>query len=271
MRARHGFTLIELAIVLVIIGLLVGGVLAGRELMHAQALRNTLQQAKTYAIAKQLFQEKYGYLPGDMPTAMRVWGAATGVATDSNCSDPEHDVSVGKLTCNGNGNGIIESSGSENFRAWQQLVAAEMIAGSFAGVHGSGGVDDAEAGINVPASVLEGGAFSFQSLGDLSTNPSYFPGIYDNIMVFGKARTDDAPYNGAITAVEAQNMDAKVDDGKPGYGTVRTYTATTMRGYTGSECVTTDVASSSEYSTAFATQPVSCFLVFMSDFQAKPK
>ena len=64
--ARSGFTLIELSIVLVIIGLIIGGVLAGQDLIVAAKNRAQISQIEKYQTAVRTFQSKYGYLPGDI-------------------------------------------------------------------------------------------------------------------------------------------------------------------------------------------------------------
>jgi prepilin-type N-terminal cleavage/methylation domain-containing protein len=62
----QGFTLIELSIVLVIIGLIVGGVLVGQDLIRAAEVRATISQIEKYNTAANTFLGKYGYLPGDI-------------------------------------------------------------------------------------------------------------------------------------------------------------------------------------------------------------
>src|SRR6201999_103149 len=64
--SEQGFTLIELSIVLVIIGLIVGGVLVGQDLIRAAEIRATLTQVEKFNTAVNTFYGKYGALPGDM-------------------------------------------------------------------------------------------------------------------------------------------------------------------------------------------------------------
>ena len=64
---KHGFTLIELSIVLVIIGLVTGSVLVGRDLIRASEVRAQITQIEKYQTAVNTFKGKYGYLPGDIP------------------------------------------------------------------------------------------------------------------------------------------------------------------------------------------------------------
>jgi prepilin-type N-terminal cleavage/methylation domain-containing protein len=66
---RRGFTLIELSIVLVIIGLLVGGVLVGQDLIRSAAVRATVRQIEKYNQSVNAFRGKYNAIPGDMNAA----------------------------------------------------------------------------------------------------------------------------------------------------------------------------------------------------------
>ena len=68
-KKQQGFTLIEIAIVLVIIGLLLGGVLKGQELITAARVRNIASQLDGVKIAYLGFQDRFRVLPGDMTTA----------------------------------------------------------------------------------------------------------------------------------------------------------------------------------------------------------
>lgn len=76
---NRGFTLVELAIVLVIIGLIVAGVLKGRELISNSKAKNVANQAKSIEAAIHTYQDKYKFRPGDDPGAAR-WGG--GLKTD---------------------------------------------------------------------------------------------------------------------------------------------------------------------------------------------
>src|SRR5580700_8566203 len=91
---KSGFTLIELSIVLVIIGLIVGGVLVGQDLIRAAGVRATISQIEKYNTAVNTFRAKYNnQLPGDIsnPDAAAFGFAARGTAPGE-----------------GDGNGIIE-------------------------------------------------------------------------------------------------------------------------------------------------------------------
>ena len=71
---NKGFTLLEMTIVLIIIGLLVGGVLMGQSLVKSAAMKDLITDMDYYATATKTFQDKYNALPGDMVNATTVWG-----------------------------------------------------------------------------------------------------------------------------------------------------------------------------------------------------
>lgn len=111
---QKGFTLVELAIVLVIIGIMLGAVLKGQQLIENAKTKRIQSQMKEVAAAFYAYYDKYGYYPGDDPSATTRWSAAT----------------------NGNGNGQVEggycSNGwpRESCSIWQHLRYAGIISGS---------------------------------------------------------------------------------------------------------------------------------------------
>jgi prepilin-type N-terminal cleavage/methylation domain-containing protein len=72
---KKGFTLVELSIVLVILGLLAGGVLAGQSLIRAAELRSVTTQLEQYSTAIYAFRDRYFAIPGDEEFARRAWHA----------------------------------------------------------------------------------------------------------------------------------------------------------------------------------------------------
>jgi prepilin-type N-terminal cleavage/methylation domain-containing protein len=151
-KRAEGFTLVELAIVLVILGLLVGGVITGQNLIRAAELRSITTEFAAYQTAVMTFKDKYMALPGDMTNATDFWGAMTncGVASPSG---------TGTQTCNGNGNGRIEGPSAagrtgEMFTFWQQLANANLIPGQYTGIAGAAAAHQTLVGVNAPSSKL---------------------------------------------------------------------------------------------------------------------
>lgn len=131
---QKAFSLVELSIVLVILGLLVGGILAGKSLVKASELRKVINDLHDYRTAMYSFRDKYFYWPGDMPNATSFWGSSV---------------------YNGNGNAIIEDANAsanaqgENLGAWQHLQAAGLIKGAFTGANASA-TPRLRPGVNMP-------------------------------------------------------------------------------------------------------------------------
>ena len=112
---RKGFTLIELSIVLVIIGLLVGGVLKGKAMIDNAKQKRVKTDIDGAMAAVYSYQDKFGYLPGDDPVVRAELGATGCVA--------------------GDGDGLFDAV--EAPCAWQEMVGAGFISGNPATSSGS--------------------------------------------------------------------------------------------------------------------------------------
>lgn len=64
---QYGFTVVEIAIVMVIIGILLAGILKGSSLVRSMYVKDVLAIAKDLSTASRYFKERYHYLPGDWP------------------------------------------------------------------------------------------------------------------------------------------------------------------------------------------------------------
>ena len=114
---NQGFTLIEIAIVLVIIGLLLGGVLKGQELITSARVRNLISQQDGIKAAFFGFQDRFRAFPGDYTQATVNIANVTATAACGNG--------------NGNGNGQIETTNNEMILAWEHLSKAGFITGTY--------------------------------------------------------------------------------------------------------------------------------------------
>lgn len=217
---RSGFSLVELSIVLVILGLLTGGILSGQSLIRAAELRSVSTDFQHYQTAVQTFRDRYFSYPGDMPNAVKFWGTA-GVCPGT-VGQPSSDVT----TCNGDGDGKVDNPGSglgnELFRFWQHLASSGLIEGSYAGVANSSTASATHnlPGFNSPKSKLPDAGFGLYYVGAIDASSlRYFPGNYGNVVYFGKTQpTIGSPTQPILSPEEAWNIDTKMDDGKPAVG-----------------------------------------------------
>ncbi len=76
--AQTGFTLVEIAIVLVIIGLLLGGILKGQEMITQAKIKNVINDFNGIAAAMNSYQDRYRSLPGDDINAAGRWAGSFG-------------------------------------------------------------------------------------------------------------------------------------------------------------------------------------------------
>lgn len=257
---RSGFSLVELSIVLVILGLLTGGILAGQSLIRAAELRAVSTEYARYITATQTFRDKYFALPGDFRDATRFWNRMT--ATSDCVSNSGLSAAGSPGACDGNGDGgnaapgAVSQSG-EIVQYWRHLALAGLIEGTYTGQAGTGGNLHFVGGTNVPNSKLGNAIWGMRTLG-LSTHGSYFTYNYGNFLQLGGARPTEDNYWGALKPEEAWNIDTKMDDGKPGRGKIM------ARNFT----VCTDTTDPTNYDANYllTSSSVACVLMFPNAF-----
>ena len=238
--SASGFSLVELAIVVVILGLLTGGILAGRSLIRASELRSILTEIDKYKVAGMAFRSKYFALPGDMANATKFWGSVT--ASGGTCPT---SAGTGTETCDGNGDRILAvNSGHrlERYRFYEHLQNAGLLEGNLTGTAGpSPGLDGERhdvPGTNVPLSRYQDMPMSVNYVERETTPGTYYTLNTGHYLVY--ARCCRADYNvidwqddRMIHAEDMWTLDTKADDGKPDYGRIQI-----QRGYW-SGCATT--------------------------------
>lgn len=229
----RGFTLLEVAIVLAIIGLITGGVLIGTNLIRAAELRQIRGGSEMYIVAARQFSGQYNALPGDMDNATSIWGAKAGGTADGLVAACytyfDTSQTPTSATCNGNGNNRIQhnaASGNDFFelwQTWQHLSNAGMIDGIYTGQgKGNTGFDNRVAvpGLNAPEGSVAGGVFTLRWWGTAVSVAQLFDGEYGNTLMIGRTSDADDPF---LSAADMATIDDKSDDGKPGTGTIRAY------------------------------------------------
>jgi len=220
---QSGFTLIELSIVLVIIGLIIGSILVGQDMIAAANIRAQLSQIDKYNAAVNTFKAKYGGLPGDIiPTQASAFSFATRTGG----------------TGRGNGNGVIEGGetngiepAGEGALFWADLTVAGLIDGNFQGTDctfntgtctastGGGGGTLLLGQIIPPAKI---GQANYLLIAPNADGRNYY------LLLSGKGEyiTSNGTFTGpgnllGLTPQQAYTIDSKIDDGYPTSGVVK--------------------------------------------------
>lgn len=252
----RGFSLVELSIVLVILGLLTGGILTGQSLIRASELRAVTTEYQKHVAAVQTFRDKYFAIPGDMRNATSFWGVLN--ATPATCRTT---ASTSALTCDGTGDGqLVDTAGSIEFhRFWQHLANAGLIEGTYTGTLAVTVAWSTTPGVNVPRSKLSNSGWVGLTWPATSAPNAYnFTTNYGNSFTFGATVADDYQNGAVLKPEEAWNIDSKLDDGLPGRGKVLAQRYTTC----------TNAASQSDLAATYllATTTVVCSLTFPQAF-----
>ena len=193
MRMRQtGFTLIEIAIVLVIIGLLLGGVLKGQELIQNARVRNIIAQQDGIKAAYFGFQDRYRGIPGDYRSDLAIQNIP-GMAGQG-CAP---------ANCGGDGNGVINTATrQEPLLAWMQLSLSGFITGNYI----TDGTTAGESPANSPTNPYGG---FMQLIND---------GAYQ---ASGGVLRNNVKTGAGIPATVLSEVDRKIDDGNPTTGEFR--------------------------------------------------
>lgn len=265
-KDNHGFTLMEMSVVLVIIGLIIGGITIGQSLIRQSQINSVLTDVQRYVQATQNFQAKYGALPGDFSgTSVTAGGAAALWGAGTTCPPTSVLPLTPPATCNGDGNGQIGISGAttvapeEYFYYWEHLINGQFIQGSFSGTPGSAGSADHVFGTNSPGSRVKGAGFGISWVGTINNGTSYYyPNNFGHVLFFGGYKSNSLPAGNILKPLEALSIDSKFDDGYPGTGNIQTWQQT------GSYQCTTSATQPSSYNNALSDYE--CSLLFITGF-----
>lgn len=230
LQNEKGFTLVELAIVMTIIGLLIGGVLKGQELMENARVTSTISQVKGYEGAVTTFRDTYNYLPGDMPNAASrlpdCAGCNAGGGTTGNNI-------IGTVNAIGTNNSAVTT---ENTLFWTHLLKANLIAGVTDAAISGGTVQWGETHPSAPV----GGGFTVGN-GNGGGNATWSAGttpIGNHVVLRTAPATaiSTTANQQPLSPMRAAQIDRKMDDGISGSGSVLGYgvTASCSGGLNGS-------------------------------------
>ena len=205
-KLNKGFTLVELAVVIVIIGLIIGAVIKGQELIDNARINSIVTQVNSYKSAVTGFQDKYGALPGDFAQAQaRIPGCQ---AAGANCANGNGDGTVGGVVA------VTAATPAEGRMAWQHLAFGNFITGVVPGADAAGVVYNE----NFPGARIGGGYVLVTSSVGVPAVQTLWLRLQSQA---GNAATSTNSGEGALTPAQAAILDRRMDDGNPFTGTVR--------------------------------------------------
>ncbi len=220
---NKGFTLVELAIVMTIIGLLIGGILKGQEMIENARSTSLIAQVNSYIASTAAFRDKYGGTAGDMVNAQQRLPNCNATIF---CLNGDGDSQIGILRGSGTDH-LSDQSGDtvptvETTMYWKHL----LLAGFVSGTNPSSNPADPEWGVTHPSASI-GGGFNVLQAND---NGDRMYGIWIRLQNQSKG---NIPFGISgvhpMTPIRAAMVDRKMDDGASNTGNVQSEAA-------GSDC-----------------------------------
>lgn len=214
LRFIRGFTLIEMSLVLVVIGLIIGGILKGQELITSSREKSMMRDVNSIKAGLLTFQERYQYWPGDYPNAS--------TRINANLLDGNGNGSVARF----NGSGVAQTRrtprtqwrqtglNNNNFRehhyAWMHLSYSDILPIANA----STDTADYDGYVHYPEGAHPSARFELShSQGQLRAGDNELPlGLYIRYSTF---KSSNRRPDGVMDAAQAQRIDRKYDDGVP--------------------------------------------------------
>lgn len=216
---NSGFTLVELAIVMTIVGILIGGLLKGEEFINLARAKAQIKQLLEVDAATRAFIDKYHQWPGDMSTARaRLPGCISDNGAGNWCNNGNGNSRIGRDDAAMFGSNYNQNQQNpwfpdqETLQYWKHLALAELITG----VNPGADYNDPQWGVTNPEAKFRGGLTVNYSL----EGSQIRVGHYIRIQAPVKGPLPDRKGEQPLPIKWARYIDLKLDDGKPESGMV---------------------------------------------------
>ena len=195
-KKQAGFTLVEIAIVLVIVGLLLAGVLKGQELIENSRIKAIATDMRAIQAAVNGYQDRYRAIPGDETLAtMAARGWAASAAAGGGDADGILDITLAQTFANT----------GEQRPFWRALRASGLIAGEPLGAAGAGGLPRHSAGGLMGVTADPGGVYGLRGMfvcvaGLNARQAAGVDSLMDGAVIAGQTASDRGDVRGATGA-----------------------------------------------------------------------
>lgn len=200
---QAGFTLVEISIVIVVIGLIVAGVVQGQTLIENARIKSTISEVEDYKAAYVIFKDKYRAHPGDFSLALSLGAPFVQPQTGAGDGDGRIEANTAQTAS------ATPANANECHLAWQHLHLDKLITKEYV----VGDANRTEANVlpesTIPSTTMGGGyCFDF----DATIGNHVLMGAADG------AGVNDAPL---LTPIQALQIDKKIDDSLANNGSVQ--------------------------------------------------
>ncbi len=245
---RNAFTLVELAVVILIVSIIAGGIVIAGDMSRTAKIKVAMADTFGYIDAVKRFQNKYQQIPGDMADATTYWGTDTCPTSSS--------VVLRETTCNGDNNGYIDTD-RERHTFWQHLANADFINGTYSGAMVNAGRPyEIVGGVNAPSGPLQGSAWGVRvgGAGTFAGDAAYYALDYGNAMTLGSAYPWGPADDVIFRPNEMKSIDEKYDDSLSARGII----------VAGRWDTCTDAADETDFTVSYTLidDSIACVLIF---------